>query len=76
MFQRFGSKRRALLAAGVACALGVVGVGYALGAIPGTGGVIQGCYDSRGNLTVVNALPCPKSSTALSWNQTGPAGPG
>lgn len=74
MFQLFGSKRRALLAAGVVCALGVVGVGYAFGAIPGTGGVIQGCYDSGGNLKVVNALPCPKGSTALSWNQTGPAG--
>ena len=75
MFQSFGSKRRALLAAGVVCALGVVGVGYAFGAIPGTGGVIQGCYDSGGNLKVVNALPCPKNSTALSWNQTGPTGP-
>ena len=75
MFQLFGSRRRALLAAGVVCVLGVVGVGYAFGAIPGTGGVIQGCYDSGGNLKVVNALPCPKGSTALSWNQTGPTGP-
>ena len=57
MFQLFGSKRRALLAVGVVCALGVVGVGYAFGAIPGTGGVIQGCYDSGGNLKVVNAPP-------------------
>ena len=48
MFQLFGSRRRALLAAGVVCGLGVVGVGYAFGAIPGTGGVIQGCYDSGG----------------------------
>src|SRR6478735_388429 len=75
MLQRFGSKRQGLLAAGVVCVLGVVGVGYAFGAIPGTGGVIQGCYDSGGNLKVVNALPCPKGSTALSWNQTGPSGP-
>jgi hypothetical protein len=74
MLRRFGSKRRAVLAAGVVCVLGVVGVGYAFGAIPGTGGVIQGCYDSGGNLKVVNALPCPKNSTALSWNQTGPTG--
>jgi hypothetical protein len=75
MFPRFGSKQRAVLAAGVVCVLGVVGVGYAFGAIPGTGGVIQGCYDGGGNLKVVNALPCPKNSTALSWNQAGPTGP-
>ena len=75
MFRRFGSRRRPLLAAGVVCVLGVVGVGYAFGAIPGAGGVIQGCYDSGGNLKVVNALPCPKNSTSLSWNQTGPTGP-
>jgi hypothetical protein len=73
-----------LLAAGLVCVVGVVGVGYALGAIPGTGGVIQGCYDSGGNVKVVNALPCPKGYTALAWNQqgvkgdqgpTGPSGP-
>jgi hypothetical protein len=43
----------------------------ALAAIPGPGGVIQGCYDSGGNLKVVEALSCPKNYTALRWNQQG-----
>jgi hypothetical protein len=51
-----------------------VAVGIAYGAIPGAGAVIQGCYDSGGNLKVVNALPCPKSYTALAWNQQGVKG--
>jgi hypothetical protein len=74
MLQRFGSKGRALFAAAFVCALGVVGVGYAFGAI-GSGGTIQGCYDSGGNLKVVaTGSSCPKTYTALSWNQQGPAG--
>jgi hypothetical protein len=40
----------------------------------GSGGVIQGCYDSGGNLKVVSALPCPKGYTPLQWNQQGPPG--
>jgi hypothetical protein len=61
-------------------AVGVI-VGLAYGAIPGANGVVQGCYDSGGNLKVVDALPCPKGYTPLQWNQrgvkgdTGPQGP-
>ncbi len=48
--------------------------GIAWAAIPGPGGVIQGCYDNGGNLKVVNSLPCPKNWTPLQWSQTGPPG--
>ena len=41
----------------------------------GDGGVIQGCYDSGGNLKVIASLPCPKGYTAVSWNQKGDPGP-
>lgn len=51
--------------------LAVVG-GVAWAAIPGPGGVIQGCYDGGGNLKVVEQLPCPKGSKPIAWNQTGP----
>jgi hypothetical protein len=50
----------------------VGGVAYA--AIPGTDGIIQGCYDSGGNVKVVTALPCPKGYTPFQWNQQGPKG--
>ena len=53
-----------------ALATGLVG-GLAWAAIPGPGGVIQACYDKTGSLKVVSELPCPKGSTALSWNQQG-----
>jgi hypothetical protein len=51
--------------------LAVVG-GVAWAAIPGPGGVIQGCYDAGGNLKVVEQLPCPKGNKPIAWNQTGP----
>src|SRR5262245_3004190 len=66
---------RRLLFVGMAVAAGVVVAGSAYAAIPGPGGVMQGCYDGGGNLRVVNALPCPKNWTALQWSQQGPAGP-
>jgi hypothetical protein len=68
------SKRnlRVAIAGGtIALALGA-GVGWA--AMPGDGGVIQGCYDSGGNVKVVPTLPCPKGYTALAWSQQGPKG--
>jgi hypothetical protein len=40
----------------------------------GDGGVIQGCYDSGGNVKVVAALPCPRGYTPFQWNQQGPPG--
>jgi hypothetical protein len=58
---------------GAVCAAVFAG-GIAWGAI-GDGGVIQGCYDSGGNLKVVAAPPCPKGFTPLQWNQQGIQGP-
>jgi hypothetical protein len=49
----------------------VLAGGVAWAAIPGPGGVIQGCYDSGGNVKVVEALPCPRNYTAFQWNQQG-----
>lgn len=51
----------------------------ALAAIPGAGGVITGCYDTKsGALRVIDAQAgkaCSKSETQLTWNQVGPQGP-
>lgn len=73
------NKRIGLLAAGLGVALVAVG-GTAFGAvssIPDGSGVIHGCYDSGGNLKVIDAsvtATCPKGYSALDWNQTGSAG--
>ncbi len=47
--------------------------GIAWAAIPTTpGGVIQGCYDSGGNVKVVETgQPCPPKYTPFQWNQQG-----
>jgi hypothetical protein len=38
-------------------------------------GVIHGCYDSGGNVKVINvSATCPKGYTSLNWSQTGPQG--
>jgi hypothetical protein len=69
------SRRTTLIFGVVAGAVATMLVGgIAWAAIPGPGGVIQACYDSGGNLKVVNALPCPKGFTPLQWNQQGPKG--
>ena len=68
--------RRTMLALGVlvgAISTALIG-GIAWAAIPGPGGIIQGCYDAGGNLKVVHALPCPKNHTSLPWNQQGVPG--
>ena len=65
--------RIGLLSIAMAGALLVAG-GVAYATI-GDGVVIQGCYDSGGNLKVVAAPPCPKGYTALQWNEQGPSGP-
>jgi hypothetical protein len=68
-------KRGNVLLAALAGALvtGALAGGIAWAAI-GDGGVIQGCYDSGGNVKVVAALPCPKGYTPFQWNQQGPKG--
>ena len=65
---------RDLVAALVGGAVAIVlAAGVAWAAI-GDGGVIQGCYDSGGNVKVVASLPCPKGYTPFQWNQQGPKG--
>lgn len=63
-------------AAGALLATAIVG-GLALAAIPGAGGVINGCYQkNEGQLRVIDAATdsCRPSEVPLSWNQTGAAG--
>jgi hypothetical protein len=73
------NKRIGLVIAGVAAASVLAG-GAAYGAvssIPDSAGVVHGCYDSGGNLKVIDTSvtsSCPKGYTSLNWNQTGPAG--
>ena len=75
MGKRWFARRSARLVVLVVVIGGVAaGVAYATGAIPGSDGVIHGCYDSGGNVKVAATATCPKGYTALPWNQTGPAG--
>ena len=72
---------RKLVTTGIATSvvLGAGGVAYA--AIPGTDGLIHGCYDSQSGLlrlvdtTTGQPKGCIKTEKAVSWNQQGPAGP-
>lgn len=66
------NRRVKLISGAVVLTLAIAG-GVAYAAIP-DGGVIQGCYDTGGNLKVVPAAPCPKGFTSLPWNQQGPKG--
>jgi len=63
------------LAAGVAVL--AVGGGVALATIPGSGGVIRGCYAKYGgSLRVIDsAAACRPTENPLSWNQLGQQGP-
>ena len=86
----FGHRRRRLLALCGGVIL-VVSVGVAYAAIPGSSGVINGCYSGgQGQLRVIDTEKgetCKNNETAISWNQkgvqgeagapgpTGPAGP-
>ena len=66
-------RTRAVVATAAAVAL--VALGGAAWATTAIGDdVIQGCYDSGGNLKVVDTLPCPKGWKPLSWNKQGPQG--
>src|SRR5271169_1902669 len=74
------NKRIGFLAAGLAVALVAVGgtAFAAVSSIPDSSGVIHGCYDSGGNMKVIDTSvtsTCPKGYTSLNWNQTGPQGP-
>lgn len=50
--------------------------GIAWAAIPGTGGVIQGCYkENNGQLRLVESTSaCNPSELPINWNQQGPQG--
>jgi hypothetical protein len=74
------NKRTGLIVAGVAAAAVLAG-GTAYGAVSSipdsTTGVIHSCYDSGGNLKVIDTsvtTACPKGYSALDWNQKGPQG--
>ncbi|HET7450872.1 MAG TPA: hypothetical protein VFJ78_09755 [Gaiellaceae bacterium] len=70
-------KRRLVVASAAAVAL-IVSSGVALATIPGSGGVINGCYAKKdGSLRVVDTSTgtCKTGETSLVWNQTGPQGP-
>jgi hypothetical protein len=54
----------------------ISGISYA--AIPGQGGVISACRDSKGALKVIDAeagQTCNANQQLLTWNQEGPQGP-
>lgn len=61
-----------------AAAIFVVGAGVAWAAIPGSTGVINGCYGERtGILRVIDSeadAACLNSETPISWSQQGPQG--
>ena len=53
-------------------------VTVAVAAIPGAGGVINACYDSKGSMRVIDAqagATCSNKETPLTFNATGPTGP-
>jgi hypothetical protein len=69
--------RRIVLTAAAALALvaGGTAVGASIAGPVDGSGVIHGCYDSGGNVKVIDAsATCPKGYTALNWSQTGPQG--
>jgi Collagen triple helix repeat (20 copies)/Divergent InlB B-repeat domain len=59
-------------AAALALVAGGTAAGATLAGPVGGDGTIHGCYDSGGNLKVIDAsASCPKTYTALNWSQTG-----
>jgi hypothetical protein len=83
MNTRLGVLIRSRLAMAVAASAVVATVvtgAMAFASIPGSTGVINGCYKSGTGtthaLTVIDsAASCPSGYTSLNWNQTGPKGP-
>ena len=62
----------------ILAAVGLVGVGVALGSIPDGSGVIHGCYKPGGQLRVIDTADgqdCKSGESGLNWNQTGTTGP-
>ena len=70
--------RIAVAATSVAAVLTIGGGVAAYASIPDSGGVIHGCYNHDGLLSVIDTsqtATCPHGYSALTWDQTGPAGP-
>src|SRR6478736_7162911 len=61
---------------GVIVALVLAGSGFAVAAIPGPGGVINGCFNKRtGSLRVIDSKKhCTSRERAIRWNQQGKPG--
>jgi hypothetical protein len=64
---------------GLVLGVALVGGGYAWASIPDSSGTIQGCYTNKSPhvlrvIDTAKATQCPSGTTALSWNQQGPAG--
>jgi hypothetical protein len=69
-------RRLVAVLVGVVALLAVGGVAYAT--IPGSDGVVSGCYAKKdGTLRVIDSstAQCKITEAALNWNQTGPPGP-
>jgi hypothetical protein len=67
--------RRARWVGGAAIAVAVIASGVAYATVPDSNGVIHGCYSKTGALSVIDSTQtCPKGTTTLNWNQSGPAG--
>lgn len=71
-------RRTLVLAATGVAAITCCGIAFAAVALPfsGDGNTINGCYSSKGTLTVLtpDEPTCPKKSEPIQWNVTGPAG--
>jgi len=71
-------RRTILIGAGAALVLVAGTTTAAFASIPGSGGVISGCYaKSGGALRVIDSsvTACKVGETSLNWNQQGPQGP-
>src|SRR3989442_7513098 len=73
---RFSMRSKMVIGAALAAAAATGGVAYAT--IPDSSGVIHSCYTkSTGTIRIIDATVtnCKSGETALTWNNTGPAGP-
>jgi hypothetical protein len=67
--------KRTLTALAAGLALLAIGGGVALATIPGSGGVIRGCYAKYGgSLRVIDQGSCRPTESPLNWNQAGQQG--
>ena len=73
-----GGRKKRLGGIAVGLVALLVGGGAALATIPGSGGVISGCYAKRdGSLRVIDTptASCKSGEAGLTWNQAGQQGP-